>query len=38
MWLISAAYDAAYSALIESRGRDDVVIRKASLRHQPAEV
>ncbi len=33
MWLISAAYDAAYGALIESRSGDDVVVRKAGLRH-----
>ena len=33
MWLISAAYDAAYGALIESRSRDDVFVRKAGLRH-----
>ena len=31
MGLISAAYDAADGALIESRGRDDVFVRKASL-------
>jgi hypothetical protein len=38
MWLISAANDAAYGALIESRGGDDVVVRKTCLRHQAAEV
>ena len=33
MRLISAAYYAAYGALIESRSGDDIIVRKASLCH-----